>query len=90
MNGCEVIVLASSEPESPNAMRNWNFGLRDLFTLHKSNLGRFVMIFEIWVSVNPWALKKESTKSGFFVVLRVTFLTTERADSWVRPHEFMR
>lgn len=69
---------------------NWNLGLRVLSTLDRSNLGRLVMSVEIWVSLNPWALKNESTKSAFSMVLRGAFLTTERADSWVRPHEFMR
>ena len=83
-------ILVTSVLETPLDSKNWSLGKRVFSGSHMSNGGRFLMIFEIWVSVNPWFLKNARTESYLFVVPNLRFLDAVRAFSGGNPHEFMR
>ena len=90
IHGARVKILARSVLETPSDAKNWNLGRRVFSGSQSKTGGNHLTRFEIWISVNPWFLKKASTESGLLGVSKFMYLEADRAFSGGNPHEFMR
>ena len=81
------MILQRSELEIPFERKNSILGKMVFLGSNISNPGTALTSLVIWVSWNPFSLKRLSTESGLSGLSKCTFLETKRADFGDNPHE---